>query len=267
MKTNLTLQKIIFKNQRTILIVFSLFLAGFEVLMHWFMISSSMAQGIMQFIKIAPPAMRRFFLEDGMGMVTVDSLLSMAYTHPFILFLFIAFPALFFQREVYSTRVQGTLALILSRPISRRVFFANIVISNLLFLMILSLSAAVGIAISYALFEVTNSFENSMLAVVNLFLLAMAMGSISGLISIISGAVSQTAGWTAGIPLTFYLLEFLGKSMKQIAFISPVNPFHYYNPQKIIASGELPAGDVLFLAGVTFMFTAAAFVMFERKDV
>jgi len=236
--------------------------------MHWFMISSSMAQGIAQFVKIAPPAMRRFFFEDNFGFTTVQSLLSLAYTHPFILFLFIAYPALFFHREICSAQEKGILALTLSKPISRASYLVNLIISSLLNIIALGFAAAAGVILSYYIYNTAGgALTNFMLAIINLVLLALFLGGLALLIAVCATNSGQATGWMIGLPLALYLLEFLGKSMKQIAFLSPFNPFHYFNPQKVLYEGKISYEDAGFLMGGAIVLSGLSFFSFRRKDV
>jgi len=235
--------------------------------MHWFMIASSMAKSIAQFVAIAPPAMKRFFFEDSMGLATPASLISLAYTHPFILFLFIAYPALFYHREISSAQEKGLLALVLSKPLSRSSYLLNLITANLFNMIVLGVFAAAGVVLSYYIFGAEGNMGNFMLAIVNLVLLAVFLGGAALLIAVCSTNSGQATGWMIGTPLTLYLAEFLGKSMKQLAFLSPVNPFHYFNPQQVITQGRLAGEEAVFLCAGTIVLMGAAFVGFGRKEI
>jgi ABC-type transport system involved in multi-copper enzyme maturation permease subunit len=226
-----------------------------------------MAQGILNFVKIAPPSMRRFFLEDGFGLATPLGLMSLAYNHPFILFLFFSFPALFYHGEISSAREKGILALILSKPIARSNFLLNLLLAEILGIILLGLSCAIGVMVSFQAFNVTDPLTNFLLAIVNLIFLTLFLGGISLAIAVLTVNAGQATGWMIGVPLILYLLEFVGKSLKQIAFISPINPFHYYNPQKVISVGRIAGEDAGFLIAGTIVLTGLSFIGFRRTEI
>ena len=262
-----SLLKMLFVSHLSALIWLSLSLIGFEVLMHWFVTESAIADSFLQFMKVAPPVFRQLIGEDGMGMSTSAGMMTLAYTHPGLHFLHFTFPCLFFNKEIAGARERGLLALNLSRPISRNSYLLNLIIVMLAGVVVLWLSITIGVKLSFLIYGVEEGFARFSYILLNMAFLTACIGSIALLISTAASSAGQSTGLMIGIPLTLYILEYVANSVKSLAFTSHLNPFHYYAPQKIIIYNHLPSANLFILSAMTLFFFIVSMILFKRKGI
>ncbi len=266
-KINMTLFRILYHKQRLTLLFFGLCLILAETMIHWFLTSSGLSQGAVQFLKMLPPAIRKLFGEESVGLFTPLGLMTIGYTHPFVYFMFISYGAIFFGREITMYRERGILPLYLAKPISRTTYLGNLSIVFVAGEFIIGLFTLAGVGLSFWIFAVDQSLMPFAITLFNLFLLALCIGSIMMLISILVETVSQATGWMIGVSFILFLLEYTGRSIEEISFLSPINPFHYYRPQSIISRGSCSPMDCVILIMGFLIFTFLSLIAFHRKDI
>ena len=253
--------------QRSVLLSLGLGLMVFELLMHWFLASSALGQFSLQMLQLLPPQVRSFLGDEGGGFLSQMTVISIAYTHPFIFVLFTFFPANLFSKEISSAREHGILELTLSRPISRSSYLSALAIFFFLGCFLLCLCLTVGVAFSLSIFDFEQGLRVFLPVIGNLFCLFLMFGSLFLLINTAAGNHHKAVGWMVGFILGFYLLEYIGRSIKFIGQFSVINPFHYYRPQSILSGGEIPWGNMAVLTAAGVILFLAGLVVFRRRDV
>ncbi|MBC8278047.1 MAG: ABC transporter permease subunit [FCB group bacterium] len=269
MKTpiNLTLLKIQLHSLKKSMLYIALGLVLFELMMHWFISASEMAKMFSQFMQVAPPAMKNLLGNDTLGFYTPLGMLAIAYSHPGIFFIFLIFPSTFFSREIAAARERGILALLLSRPVSRNAYLFNLTILLIAGLIYLGLMTAGGVKLAFILYGIDQPFTPFFHVIINLVFLMLFLGSAAMLISILVNSSSSATGWMVGVPLILYLLEYISRTVKPLAFTGTVNPFHYYQPQTTLSNGFCSTSDCLILAAGTLCLITASFIAFRHKDI
>lgn len=98
---------------------------------------------------------------------------------------------------------------------------------------------------------------------------AIALFLCIGGYSVLIGVVVPRHGTMAavGITIAFYLMNFIGESVKSISVIRYLSIFHYYNPADVLSKGSVPWLDVLVLAGVGLAGIVAAAYIFQHRDI
>jgi hypothetical protein len=64
-----------------------------------------------------------------------------------------------------------------------------------------------------------------------------------------------------------FLVDFLAEIWSPIEAVAPLSLFHYYNPVSTAALGGVPVRDMGVLALVAGVALAAAFAVFQRRDL
>jgi len=172
-------------------------------------------------------------------------------------------PQGYIQAEIFSLL---TPVLLLSAPIRRRrvvldKFWA--MVGAALLLAFLTWAAIVGIGRPYGL---TVSMLDLSAAVVNLFLLGAAFGSIALAVGGATGNKARAIGVTSGLALITFIVKTLAPSvpaMKPLRFLSP---FYYYADHRPLATG-FHAIDIAVLAGISVVALVVALLAFERRDL
>lgn len=202
-----------------------------------------------------------------MGFFSPIGLITLGYSHPMVYTLYFIFIISLFTREVSAAVEKGTLELTLSHPLSRASYLLTLGAFFSAGLLFLCLCMFGGAAFSFWLFSIDISRTVIVPVIVNIFGLAFCFGGLVSLICVSSGTMSRAMGWSIGISIGLYLLEFIGRSVKVLSVFSPVNPIHYYRPQPILSSGAYPWWDILLLAAGGLVFFTASFYIFRRRDI
>ena len=269
MKTpiNPTLLKIQLHNLKKPMLYIALALVLFELMMHWFISASEMSKMFSQFMMVAPPAMKNLLGGDTLGFFTPMGMLSIAYSHPGIFFIFLIFPSTFFNREIAAAREQGILALLLSRPVSRNVYLFNLTVLLTAGMIFLGLMTIAGVKLAFILYGIGQPFLPFFHVIVNVSCLMFFLGSMAMFISIVVNSSSSATGWMVGLPLTLYLLEYISRTVKPLKFTGVVNPFHFYQPQNTLSNGHCSGLNCLILVAGGICLIIASFIAFRHKDI
>jgi ABC-2 type transport system permease protein len=160
----------------------------------------------------------------------------------------------------------GTLDLLLSAPIRRRrvvldKFWA--MVGAALLLVFLTWAAIAVIGRPYGL---TVSMLDLSAAVVNLFLLGTAFGSIALAVGGATGNKGMAIGVTSGLALITFIVKTLAPSVPAMKPLRYLSPFYYYADHRPLATG-FHAVDIAVLAGISLVALVVALLAFERRDL
>jgi hypothetical protein len=97
-------------------------------------------------------------------------------------------------------------------------------------------------------------------------LLFVAWAGITLAISATRREAGPAIGWASGLIATSFVIEFLTRVWKPIAWMRPLSLFTYYRPQDIVRTG-LGWIDPLVLGVVAAAGLVTAIVAFERRDL
>jgi ABC-2 type transport system permease protein len=169
-------------------------------------------------------------------------------------------------RAIAGEEQEGTLDLLLSTPTSRRrvlldKFWALVAATFLL----VGLTWA-SIAVFGAPFDLTLDTEGLLATCVNLFLLALAFGSIALAIGAATGNKTLAIGAPSGFALASFLVKTFAPSVDALEPLNLLSPFHYYIDHDPLRTG-FNGVDVLVLASISVVAVAGALVTFERRDL
>ncbi|MGO8951587.1 MAG: ABC transporter permease subunit [Ktedonobacterales bacterium] len=102
----------------------------------------------------------------------------------------------------------------------------------------------------------------------NAALIASVFGAIALLISQFTQQRRTAAGVTGGLLLVFVIMDMIHRVFPHTEWIGRLSPVYYYNLSKpLITSYGANPGAMLVLLGLTVLLSAAALVMFARRDV
>jgi ABC-2 type transport system permease protein len=169
-------------------------------------------------------------------------------------------------RAIAGEEEEGTLDLLLSTPTSRRhvlreKFWALVAAT----LLLVGLTWA-SIVVFGAPFDLTLDTEGLLATCVNLFLLALAFGSIALAIGAATGNKTLAIGASSGFALSTFLVKTFAPSVDALEPLNLLSPFHYYIDHDPLRTG-FNGVDVLVLASISVVAVAVALVTFERRDL
>lgn len=212
-----------------------------------------------------PPGLAEF---GGGDIFSLAGSVAIGFIHPIAVGLNLVFAVGFTTAAIAGERQRGTLEVLLSRPISRRVLYATLAISGALLVGIANLGSIVGSFIGSSLTGRTAELGagNLPLLWLNGALLYWAIGSIALLASASFDRLSQALGLTLAFVVVSYFFEVLGSLWPDAKGLQPYSVFHYLEP-KAILTGLPNWGNLAVLAAVIAVAVAAALVVFPRRDL
>ena len=69
------------------------------------------------------------------------------------------------------------------------------------------------------------------------------------------------------LALATFLLDYVARLWQPAEKIAWLSPFRYYNPFDLITGNTLPLRNLAVLGGIALAGFAAAYVLFERRDI
>ncbi|MDA0797471.1 MAG: hypothetical protein O2884_02160 [Chloroflexi bacterium] len=111
------------------------------------------------------------------------------------------------------------------------------------------------------------SMATFVLIQVTTFAFAFSIGGIGMLVSSLTSDGGQAMGITTAIVVVMFFVDFLSLLWEPAELLRPLAVFHYYDPLSVSVADALPLADVLVLMTVGIVGTAAAFVVFQRRDI
>ena len=213
--------------------------------------------GLRSLLKLAPN------LQAGFGLVDY---LAFTWFHPVFLGLGSAFVVGRAADGLAGEIERGAVYLTLSRPLTRRAFVSGKALEMFAGSGVFVLAGWLGMVAGAAVAGLGPlPLGGYLLAALVAWPLFGALGA--GALAI-SAALSR-GGAAGGLGSAWTLIAFVLDVIPAIATSAAawLNPWHHYFPQAIVASGRLPWPGLLVLLAWCGLGTAAAVVLFERRDL
>ncbi|MBI5906898.1 ABC transporter permease subunit [Candidatus Saccharibacteria bacterium] len=162
---------------------------------------------------------------------------------------------------------EGTLELLLSRPISRSRLMAAKAVTGIFIIAVVGLVGGLATAVMSKLVDLPIPFGNIMLAGVASTVLAISFGSVAFMITMLGrSARVASVGLSSLVALAGYLLTSLASNVSWLSGPSKVFPFAYYHPAEIL-EGNYNWLNMLFIVGVIALCGVVSWIAFRRRDL
>lgn len=193
---------------------------------------------------------------------------ALGWVHPIGIGMFVLFPIGLGAAMIAGERQRGTLEVLLSRPLSRRVLFLSHLVTLGLISALVVASALAGTLAGSAAYGVVDGLPGANLAFLaaNTWLFLVALAAIALAASASFDRLAAPVGIGVAVLLVGYLLEVLGTIWPDAAFLQPYTPFHYLQPLEVLG-GSGAITDLLVLAGVVVVATGYGLWRFPRRDL
>ncbi len=188
--------------------------------------------------------------------------------HPIALILTSVFAVGFPVSAIAGERQQGTLEVVLARPIGRRSLYFTLLGSAFLFIGIALAALLAGCSAGAAFAGVFSQLplRHIPLLWMNAVLLFGAVAAVGLAASASFDRFAPALGWTLGIEVGMYVLEVLGSLWPDAAFLQKYSLFHYLRAKATLAGSPTPS-DLLVLAVAIALAIAWSMVVFPRRDL
>jgi len=209
------------------------------------------------------------FAEFGGGDIfSLSGSVAIGFIHPIAVGLNLVFAVGFTAAAIAGERQRGTLEVLLSRPISRRVVYLTLAASGALFVGMAVFGSIVGSLIGASLTGRIAELGVGQLPLLwlNGALLYWAIGAIALLASASFDRLSPALGLSIAFVLVSYFLDVLGSLWPDAKGLQPYSVFYYLEPKAILA-GLPDLGNLVVLAVVMVVAVITALVVFPRRDL
>lgn len=251
---------------KTLLLGAALFI--FEMLFIVFSTSAQIKESMLKRMNEIPPMVEKMFGKGFIEAMFKYGIIALGYIHPFMLVIFILFIFITISRMVTSEISSGTIGFTLSKPLSRKRIYFNMVIIIYLGLGLLTLSTFLSSFLGIKIFldQALSTGPFASLAW-NLYLVMLLIAGYIVIFASISDSGKMLFTLGGIVLLVFYILSFAAPLWKPLTVLDPMNPFAYYKPMEILIGSRIGFSKSLTLIGVSGMMFAAAAWVFNRRDI
>jgi ABC-2 type transport system permease protein len=161
---------------------------------------------------------------------------------------------------------EGTLELLLSRPISRSTFLTGKLLAGLLITLIPALVATIVTTVLAKIVQLEVSSTGIMLASLAATLLALSFGSIAFLLTALGKMRVASVAFATLFALGGYIISSLTDLASWLKWPAKLFPFSYYKPAEIMA-GTYNWANLLYIIGLTALCVVLSYVVFKKRDI
>jgi ABC-2 type transport system permease protein len=169
-------------------------------------------------------------------------------------------------RAIAGEEGSGTLDLLLSTPLRRRRVVVETFVAMALGTLLLAVTAWLVTALAGPAFDLAVAVDGLTAAFLNLFLMALAFGTLA----LATGAATGRKGFAIGVASAAALATFLLKTFASVvSWLEPyrfLSPFYYYTGHDPLRNG-FHALDPIVLAGISVAALVLALMTFEGRDL
>jgi len=247
------------------LVPMALGLALFEFLITRIAPAPDEVSWMTRMIAFVPPQVLAIAGADAGGF-TPAGFVALGYAHPFFFLLLGAWAVRVSSGALAGEIGLGTMDLLASRPVARWQHVAAGALVVVGGLAVLVAAAWAGTAAGLTLRPLGVPIAGTWRAPAMAWLLFAAWGAVGLAIGATQRESGSAMGWTAGAMAVSFVVEYLARVWRTVAWLRPASLFAYDDPQRLARSG-LAAADVLVLGLVVSAALAVAAATFARRDL
>lgn len=223
---------------------------------------------IEEYIKNFPEAMMKAFGVTNVNNFTFTSYIGMEYLNLMWIIIVLFYIAYFAARIIAAGIEDGTIELLLSRPLNRIKIVLSYLFVFLIAIVILEGATLIGFWLPSLEEEAIDIDWPAILnAMLMLLCFSLAIFGYSFLFSAISSSKGKVVALSACLTLVFYVMNFVYLYWQQLDWLKHFTLFYYYHGSDLLAGKSVIFTDVLIYLGVFFVCTVAGSWYFKRRDI
>lgn len=220
-----------------------------------------------ELLKSYPKAILEAFNIEQLSLSTVEGYIS-AEHFSFIWPLMAIFLALSSAGTTIAGEIEkGTMAFLLSQPLSRTRIFISKYISALLGLAIFIAASTVAIIPLASLLNLQVSTGNIYRVTLLSSCFVWAVYSLGLLVSCVFSERSKVYFSVGGLLVLMYVANIMSGLISSLDKLKYLSFFHYFSPDKALVAGQLYASSFYVFIGVAVVATIGGIVIFKRRDI
>jgi hypothetical protein len=206
---------------------------------------------------------------DLRGGATASMLVVLGFVHPFLFATTWGFMIAMGTRVTVGEVDAGTADLLLSLPISRVSVYVSTSVVWIAAAALLSLSVWLGLWLGTLIFPMRGPVELGRLgiAAVNLFVLYLAIGGTTSLVSCSLNRRGVAVAILIAILLFSFLINFMAVFVAFFRTISFLGLLDYYRPVESARDGTWPIRNLLILGTIAVVGWSLGLIIFQRRDI
>lgn len=264
-----TLFKKVLKDNKKSLMGYSLGLFIYSLLMA--MIYPSVAKSgvnFQEYIKQFPEAFMKAFGINSLGNMSFTNYVGMEYLNLMWIIIVLFYVAYFASRIIAAGVEDGTIELLLARPLSRLKIALTHILVFLIAIVILEGVTTFGFWLpSFWEKSISIDWPALLNAMFMLFLFSLAIFGYSFFFSAISSNKGKVVALSAILTLAFYIINFVALYWEKISWLKHYTLFYYYRGGDLLAGKSIVFTDALVFLGVFVVFTLAGLFYFNKRDI
>lgn len=162
---------------------------------------------------------------------------------------------------------QGTVEILLSRPISRLKIFFSRYFAAMSVLLVFTLLSTLSVAPLAALFKIDYQFNNYLLTALIGFLFGWAFFSVAMMFSAFFSEKSRVAMSLGGVAIVMYVAKVISSLLDKFDWTKYVSFFYYFNPNDTLIHGELKMLPIIVFILSAIVCTTIGAWRFNRRDI
>jgi ABC-2 type transport system permease protein len=258
------------RDSASMILVTASAIVGFVVLFCWAM--SDMGAELMAFVSKFKFLKKIFEMGLGIdvtGDISISTLIAAAFAHGMVMLLAWSTMIAISSRVTAGEVERGTADTLLTLPVTRYTIYISTSLVWILSALLLGSCPVLGIWISSMVLDIKDSIDMTRYIApgINFFLITLAVGSISAMISSILNRRGLAVAWVSGIAIVSVVLNFAEPFLESIKKIRFLGLLAYFRPVDIVRTGAWPTTSMIVLGTIAVFCWTVGLLVFSRKDI
>jgi ABC-2 type transport system permease protein len=220
-----------------------------------------------ELLEAYPKALLQAFNIDKLQLSTFEGYISVehfSFVWPLMaIFLSMSFAGVAFAGEVE----KGTMAFLLSQPISRARIFISKYLSAIIALICFVTLSVIAVIPLASIQNISVSSANIINTAIISLGFAWAIYALAVMVSSITSERSKSYFAIGGLLLLMYVANVVSGLVSGLDWLKYSSFFHYYQPAKILVGGAIETPSMLVFSATIIVSSVIGFVLFLRRDM
>ncbi len=203
----------------------------------------------------------------GVSITTIDGFLTLEYFALMWVIIVAPFAIAVTTGAIAGEIEKGTMELLLSQPLPRRVIALTRLAYLKIGLALIIAATMLPILIGVPLIDEQASFSGILALSLQGYLLFLAIGGIGFLFSSLASDRGRAVFLAVGVLIFSYALDLLSQFSDIVENFHFLSLFNYYDPYRYLSSADIAWGDLAVLLAIAVATDLAATAIFQRRDI
>ncbi len=231
-----------------------------------YMFDPAMAEMLNQYQEMMPGIMSAVGMSGSTG--TLIAFIN-TYLYGFIMLIIpMVFEIILINKFVMKYIDNGSMALLLATPNTRRKIIITQLVSTVLSIaLLLAIITAIGLVSSTAMFPGELDIQKYLQLNISIFLLHLVISGIAFLAACLFNESKGYFALGAGLPILFYLIQMIANMGEKMDYLKYCTIFTLFPGDKIVAGSNGVLSSNLILAGIGILLYTVGAIRFTKKDL